>query len=118
MSDRNFRIDPDPKDMKPSSGTDASAFTGLDHTELNHRHYTSPDETVLAGTWQCAPCREVIESYPVNEMMTVVSGAITLTHRDGRSESFGPGDTFYIAKGQYVVWEITQTLRKMYMIVS
>ncbi|QIE45582.1 DUF861 domain-containing protein [Pseudohalocynthiibacter aestuariivivens] len=117
MSESNFGIDPNPE-MGPSDIADASAFTSDDQTELNHTHFATHDESITAGTWECAPTREVIESYPVHEMMTVVSGAITLTHKDGRKESFGPGDTFFIAKGQYVVWEITERLRKIYMIVE
>lgn len=117
MTQTTFRIDPDPA-MDPSALTGADAFTTGDHSEGNHTHFETPDESISVGTWECAPCREVVPSWPVHEMMTVVEGAVTLTHEDGRSESFGPGDTFFIAKGQHVVWEITQKLRKMYMIVS
>ncbi|MFD0858785.1 cupin domain-containing protein [Roseovarius aquimarinus] len=117
MSQETFRIDPAPP-MQPSSLTGADAFTTDDRSEGNHTHFETADESISVGTWECAPCREVVASWPVHEMMTVVEGAVTLTHEDGRSESFGPGDTFYIAKGQHVVWEITQKLRKMYMIVA
>lgn len=117
MTTGRFGIDPNPE-MGSSDINGPEVFTTDDHTELNHTHFATDDESVTAGTWECAPCREVIEAYPVHEMMTVVSGAITLGHKDGSSESFGPGDTFYIAKGQYVDWEITETLRKIYMIVE
>ena len=83
-----------------------------------HTVFATKDDSVLAGVWECAPCREKIESYPVHEMMTVISGALTLTHADGRSESFTAGDTFFIAKGTQCIWEITQTLRKYYLIVA
>ncbi len=117
MTTSDFRINPTPK-MEPSTLTGADAFTTDDTFEGNHTHFETPDESISVGTWECAPCREVVEAWPVHEMMTVVTGAVTLTHKDGRSESFGPGDTFYIAKGQHVVWEITEKLRKMYMIVA
>ncbi len=51
-------------------------------------------------------------------MMTVVSGSVTITHADGRAETFGPGDTLFIAKGTTCVWEITETLRKFYMVAA
>lgn len=117
MTDIDFRLHPSP-DMQPSNMTALEAFTTKDTTELNHTVFATKDDSVLAGVWECAPCREKIESYPVHEMMTVISGALTLTHADGRSESFTAGDTFFIAKGTQCVWEITQTLRKYYMIVS
>ncbi|WP_165802880.1 cupin domain-containing protein [Pelagivirga sediminicola] len=117
MSSTDFRIDPHPA-MTPCDPGSADAFTTDEISEADHPHFEAPDEGISVGTWESAPCRRVIDSWPVHEMMTIVSGALTLTHKDGRSENFGPGDTFYIAKGQYVVWEITEKLRKMYMIVG
>ena len=116
MSYPDFRMDPNPV-MAPSALTGRDAFTTAATGEGNHAHFERDDEGISVGTWECDPCRQVVESWPVHEMMTVAAGSVTLTHKDGRSESFGPGDTFYIAKGQYVVWEITEKLRKMYMIV-
>ena len=119
MPASTFRIDPHPETgMLPSTLTEASAFTSEDHTELNCESYVSDDESILAGVWECAPCREEIKSYPVNELMTVVSGSLTLTHPDGRSETFTAGDSFFIAKGSKLIWEITETLRKIYMIAE
>ncbi len=117
MNTPHFRMDPNPA-MEPSALTGKEAFTTEAKSEGNHTHFESEDKSISVGTWECDPCREVVASWPVHEMMTVVSGAVTVSHEDGRSESFGPGDTFYIAKGQHVVWEITEKLRKMYMIVA
>ncbi|MFK7938615.1 MAG: cupin domain-containing protein [Roseovarius sp.] len=117
MSNIPFLMNPDPK-MAPSDMTDASAFTSADQTELNHTHFNTDDESILTGTWECAPCIEDIPAYPVHEMMTIVSGKITLTHPDGTKEHLIAGDTFFIAKGAPVVWEITETLRKIYMIAT
>lgn len=114
----NFRLPPDPAVMEPSDLTAPGAFTTEDRTERNFTAFATEDESVLSGVWECAPCREEVAAWPVHEMMTVISGAVTITHPDGRSESFGPGDTFFIPKGAHVVWEITRTLRKFYMIVT
>lgn len=118
MKERDFRLDQNPAVMEPSDINGPEVFTTDDQTELNYTHFATPDESVLSGVWECAPCREEIESYPVHEMMTVVSGVLVLTHADGRSETFRVGDTFFIAKGTKLIWEITETLRKFYMIVS
>jgi uncharacterized cupin superfamily protein len=104
--------------MEPSNLTEPEAFTTDDTTELNNTLFATKDESILAGVWECAPCREEIESYPVHEMMTVISGSLSLTHEDGRAEIFTAGDTFFIAKGTKCIWEITQTLRKYYMIAA
>jgi uncharacterized protein len=107
--------DPD-AGMAPSDITSPDSFTGADRTELNATFFETPDQSVSTGVWLCAPCRSVIESYPVHEMMTVVSGSVTVTTADGKAETFTAGDTFFIAKGTSCTWEITETLRKFYMI--
>jgi uncharacterized cupin superfamily protein len=112
-----FRIDPDPDaKFQPSHLQGPETFTTQDTVELDYGHFVASDETVFAGVWQCAPCRERIAAFPVNEMMTIISGRLTLTHADGRAEDFGPGDVLFIPKGTTCVWEITETLRKYYMI--
>jgi len=105
-------------EMQPSDLTAPDAFTGSDHTELNHTFFATADESILSGVWECAPCREEIESYPVHEMMTVISGSVTLTNADGQSDTFTAGDVFFIPKGTKCTWHITETLRKFYMIAS
>ena len=118
MTNIPFLIDAHPADMKASTMTDAAAFTTEDKTELNRTHHTSSDGKVYSGVWECAPTYEDIAAYPVAELMTIVSGKITLTHKDGTKEHLGAGDSFYIPKGKPVVWEITETLRKIYMIAE
>lgn len=104
--------------MQPSDFTPQDAFNGDDQTEMNHFYHRSDDDSILAGVWQCAPCKEEIDAYAVNELMTVLEGSVTVTP-DGESPMvFNPGDTFFIPKGTRVVWEITETLRKYYMIAE
>jgi uncharacterized cupin superfamily protein len=117
MTNRIIRLNPS-QDMQPSDLTPVEAFTSDDHSELNHTYFSTTDEKVLTGVWECAPCKEEIESYPVHEMMTVISGSVTLTDEDGQAETFTSGDVFYIAQGTKCTWHITQTLRKFYMISS
>lgn len=121
MESKVYRMIPggDPNSgLQPSNLTPQDAFTTGDRTELNHTFYATKDESVLSGVWECAPCREEIESYPVHEMMTVISGSVTLTNADGISDTFKAGDVFFIPKGTKCIWHITETLRKFYMIAS
>jgi uncharacterized cupin superfamily protein len=113
-----FEINP-AAGMLPSSFASPDAFTTDDKTELNHFYYSTDDESILAGVWECAPCKEVFDPYPVNEMMTVLSGSVTLTNTDdGSSETFRAGDTFFVAKGTRCTWENTETMRKYYFIAA
>jgi len=104
--------------LQPSDMTSVDAFTTDDRTELNDTFFATDDESILTGVWECAPCKEVIDAYPVHEMMTVISGAVKLTDPEGNSETYTAGDTFFIPKGTPCTWEITETLRKFYMIAS
>ena len=122
MMDKPFYrllVDGDPaKGMAPSSFTDPDTFTTADTKETNHTFFQTSDESILTGVWECAPCKEEIESYPVHEMMTVISGSVTLTNEHGDAETFTAGDTFFVAKGAKCTWHITETLKKFYMIAS
>lgn len=111
------RFEVNPKGgMSPSGFTSKNAFSTDDKTEINHFYHQADNDSKLAGVWECAPCREEIKSYPVNEMMTVVSGSVTVTENGKPSETFTAGDSFFIAQGTECVWEITETLRKFYFI--
>jgi len=121
MTSQIYRLLPggDPESgLQPSDMTSPDAFTGEDRTELNHTFFATGDESILSGVWECAPCREEIDAYPVHEMMTVISGSVTLTDAGGQTQTFTAGDSFFIPKGTKCVWEITETLRKFYMIAA
>ncbi len=105
--------------MGPSDLVAAAAFTTADRTETIHSVCDAPDRNDLSvGVWECAPCREEIDAYPCDEMMHVLSGSVTLTDKDGAAQTFTTGDTFFISKGTPCIWEITETLRKFYMLVN
>ena len=113
-----YRADP-AEGMEPSEFSSPGAFTTEDKTEINRFFYTSDDESILTGVWECAPCREEFEAYPVDEMMTLISGSLTLTNPvDGSSESYSAGDSLFIAKGTPCIWENTETMRKFYFIAE
>ena len=104
--------------MVPSNMVDPDDFTTDDRTELISHHYTTDDQSIMTGVWECAPCKEVIEAYPVHEMMTVLDGSVTVTGADGQADTYEAGDTFFIPKGTPCTWEITKRMRKFYMIAD
>ena len=104
--------------MQPTDIVSPEAFTTEDKGEIGHAFFESDDKKTTVGVWECAPCIEEFDDYPDNEMMTVISGSVTLTNENGDSETFTSGDTFFIAKGAKIRWEITEKLRKFYMVSS
>ena len=121
MANSVFRLLPngDPvTGMQPSNFTPPETFTSDDHREVNHTFFQTADESILSGVWESAPCKEESESDPVHEMMTVISGSVTVTTPEGQSETFTSGDSFFIPKGTKCTWHITETLRKFYLIAA
>ncbi len=119
MTETLFRLNPNPEGMTPSDFMQSDSFTTSDRTEKNLFAHVEDDESILSGVWEVAPTREAYpDGYPVHEMMHVISGSVTLTHPDGRAETFVAGDTFFIPKGSPCTWETTETMRKFYMIAA
>ena len=104
--------------MEPSNLTAIENFTTGDKTELIHTASSTPDGSTFTGVWECAPNRVEIDAYPVHEMMTVISGSVTVTNEGESPQIFNAGDTFMIPRGTKCVWEITKKLKKYFMITA
>lgn len=59
-------------------------------------------------------------TYPFDEHATLLEGVLALTDEDrGVTEVYGPGDSWIIAKGTTVLWDIrSPAIRKSYLAVS
>ena len=116
MSVSTFKIPPEASaEKKPSRLIPKACFTTEDTEETTCRFYEAEDGSVASGVWECGPCKLDIDSYPVNEMMTIISGALIMTNADGVEETFGPGEVVFVAKGSKMNWHITERLAKYYM---
>lgn len=104
------------KGMQPSDLIALESFTTEDKTEMSYEYYISADEETMAGVWECAPCFHVFDAYPFNELITLISGSVTLTDENGDSDTYTAGDTYFVEKGKKVTWEITEYLKKFYML--
>jgi uncharacterized cupin superfamily protein len=109
----------DPKSgMETTDAVPPEAFTTEDKSERGYEFFTAEGSSTAAGVWECAPCIEEFDAYPENEMITVISGTVKLTNDSGQSETYTSGDTFFIAKGAKIKWEITEKLLKFYMVAD
>lgn len=52
--------------------------------------------------------------YDVTEMCYILKGDVTVTAKDGKSITFGPGDFVTFSKGLSCVWNIKSPVRKHY----
>jgi uncharacterized cupin superfamily protein len=104
--------------FQQSSFLPLDAFTTEDHTELDCSYYAAEDGSVMVGVWECAPCKLSIDSFPVSEFMSVISGTLTVTNDDGSEEIFRAGDTLFVPKGIKSSWQVKEKLRVFYVIAA
>ena len=116
MTVSTFKILPETAEGKvPSNLIPKPCFTTEETDETTTPFYRAQDGSVSAGIWECPPCKLDIESYPVNEMMTIIAGSLTITNADGVEETFGPGEVVFASKGSKMTWHITERLKKYFM---
>ena len=119
MTENTFKIPLESAGEKKQSRLIPKAcFTTEDNDETTLSFYEAEDGSVATGVWECPPCKVDIDNYPVNEMMTIISGALIMTNAKGVEETFGPGEVVFVRKGSKLTWQITKRLRKYYMTSS
>lgn len=69
------------------------------------------------GVWECSPGR-FERQVASAEVMHILAGACTFTPTGGEPVAFGAGDTVFFPRDTVGVWDVTTTLRKVYVIFS
>ncbi len=74
------------------------------------------DDSIQVGVWECTS-----GGWPVDrtdtEIATIVSGTGVITDADGTEHVLTPGSVVTLPKGWSGRWDLTETLRKVYVIV-
>jgi uncharacterized cupin superfamily protein len=73
---------------------------------------------IEAGVWECTPGGWHIANRSDHETVVVVSGRGTITDADGTLRQLVPGAVVNLPKGWSGRWDITETLRKVYITVE
>ena len=99
--------------------TPAGVRAGFDsgHPETSVREMYSGGG-IDVGVWECTPGGWAIENRPNTEICWIVSGTGVITDADGTQRQLVPGTVLTLPKGWSGRWDITQTLRKVYVIVA
>ncbi|MFB7248892.1 hypothetical protein CW362_30140 [Streptomyces populi] len=79
--------------------------------------WASPDRKVVRGVWNCEPGRFTWE-FPRNETLVVVRGSARVQVEGGPELTLSPGDMAAFRAGDRTVWEVTESLRKVFFIDS
>ena len=73
---------------------------------------------IRTGVWECTPGGWPIENRDDTETASIVSGRGVITDADGAERQLTPGTVVTLPKGWSGRWDITETLRKVFVIVS
>ena len=73
---------------------------------------------VEVGVWECTPGGWPIVDRPTTETMLLLAGTTTITPLDGEPVELTEGDVFVLPKGWSGRWDVTETVRKLYVLVS
>lgn len=115
-----FRLDPNGYAGLPLVKTDFIKPEWVDDgraDEKGHFFYNNEERNVQVGFWECTPFCERI-TFPYDELGIVLSGKLELVDADGKSEIFGPGEIFFIPRGQTTTWHVIENFRQYYMIYA
>lgn len=70
-----------------------------------------------SGLWECTPGR--FERQLANaEVMHILSGACTFTPAGGTAREIRAGDTLFFPANTVGVWDIRETVRKVYVVMG
>ncbi len=101
-------------------GSLEESFPGLVVLSGNPRQcgredFASPDGAFSAGIWECTKGNFRI-TYPMDEIATLLKGKLIITDEQGRRTTLEAGDSFFVAEGETLTWEIIETVRKSYFL--
>lgn len=70
--------------------------------------FGTPDAPVSCAYFAVSPGKFRM-TYPFTEHAVVVEGKVTLTDENtGKTETYGPGDAWFIEKGTPVLWQVEE----------
>jgi len=85
--------------------------------QVSHREI-SKDGPVAVGVWECTPGGWSIVDRGDTEVCSIVGGRGTITDADGTIRLLTPGAVVTLPKGWSGRWDISETLRKVYVLVG
>jgi uncharacterized protein len=81
-------------------------------------HTVSNADGIHVGVWECTPGGWPVVDRADTEVATIISGGATLTSADGAKQVLTAGSVVTLHKGWTGRWDVTETLRKVYVIIA
>lgn len=116
MDTTAIRLNPDlPRPNSP--GPPAEVVVGPPPVCHSLNLFTSPS-AMRAGVWDVeTPCERTFVPHRVHELMHLIEGEVTLTHRSGTADVIGAGDTVLLPRGAPYAWKSTAKIVKYYCVM-
>ncbi|MEM1079295.1 MAG: cupin domain-containing protein [Pseudomonadota bacterium] len=93
--------------------------TGSGAVEREIVFFTNDSATMSVGLWDCqAFDAEDMSPFPCHELVVMAEGEVTIREPGGISQSFGPGDVFFVPAGAVCSWHVPRYIRKFFAAVD
>lgn len=79
---------------------------------------TSEERGVSTGVWECSPGTFAKDATSYTEVCHLLSGRSILRGDDGTVVEAGPGDVIVFQPGWTGTWEVVETVRKVWCVVT
>jgi uncharacterized cupin superfamily protein len=80
--------------------------------------HASADGSTQVGIWECTPGGWAIVDRTDTEIVRIVRGRARITDADGTIHDLGRGDTLVFPLGWSGRWDISETIRKVFVTIA
>jgi uncharacterized cupin superfamily protein len=84
--------------------------------QRGHTFFSTDNNRITAGVWDCTEHDEAKAPYEVDEFMVLLEGSLDIENEDGSTQTFHAGEGFVIPKGAVLAWKQSEYLRKFWVI--
>lgn len=102
--------------LSPSSPPPSHLLEGPVPRCRSFNAFTDEAARLRAGIWDSTPYRRVLRPHPVNELMHILAGSVTLTGQDGLPVRVAAGETVFVAQGTPCAWDSDGHVAKVYVV--
>lgn len=102
--------------LSPSSPPPSQFLEGPVPQCRSFNAFTDEASRLRAGIWDSTPYRRILRPHPVNELMHILVGSVTLTGEDERPVRVGAGETVFVAQGTPCAWDSDEQVAKVYVV--
>ncbi|MCP4564584.1 MAG: DUF861 domain-containing protein [Bosea sp.] len=102
--------------LSPSSPPPANLLDGPEPQCRSYNAFIDEASGVRAGIWDSTPYRRILRPQPVNELMHILAGSVTLAGADGRPVRIGTGESVFVAQGTPCAWDSDEHVAKIYVV--